>query len=412
MKRFFSVFVALMAAFLLAPAAVSAQTSPLLDIKVDVVYLASDYLEGREAGSRGERLAAEYIAKRFSEIGLTPKGDNDTWFHEFEFTFKSNPHAAEGEARTGMNVVGYIDNKAANTVIIGAHYDHLGHGANGSLAANSTDIHNGADDNASGVAALIRLGAYLKKSQKAQHNNYLLIAFSAEELGLFGSKHYVMRPSIDLTKVNYMLNMDMVGRLNAEKVLAISGAGTSPTWRPALEAIKVADIQAKLSDSGVGPSDHTSFYLQNMPVLHFFTGQHADYHKPADDAHLVNFQGILEVTDYIIALIEGTDNAGKLTFTKTKDEDENRKAASFKVTLGVMPDYVYNGEGMRVDGVLDGRPAAKAGMLAGDIIIKIGDLQVKDIYSYMEGLAKFKVGDKAKVVFKRGTEQMEKEVQF
>lgn len=389
-----------------------AQSNALQDLKVDVVYLSSDYLEGRETGSKGEALAAEYIAHRFKAIGLKPMGENDTWFHDFDFVFKSNPHAAEGEPRTGMNVVGYIDNGAPTTVVIGAHYDHLGHGHFGSLHAGEKAIHNGADDNASGIAAMLRIAAALNKTGKAKGNNYLFIGFSGEELGLYGSKNFVNTPTIDKGAINYMINMDMVGRLNEEKVLAVNGAGTSPVWKPALEKIKVGGIQAKTSDSGVGPSDHTSFYLENIPVLHFFTGQHMDYHKPSDDAHLVNYQGLLDVSDYIIALIENLDGQGKIAFTKTKDEDESRKATSFKVTLGVMPDYVYNGEGMRVDGVLDGRPAAAAGLEKGDIIIKLGDIEVKDIYSYMEGLGKFKKGETTKVVFKRGEKMMEKEVTF
>lgn len=388
------------------------QQNALQELKVDVVYLSSDYLEGRETGAKGEALAAEYIAHRFQSIGLKPKGENDTWFHDFDFIFKSNPHAADGEPRTGMNVLGYIDNGAPTTVVIGAHYDHLGMGHFGSLHAGEKAIHNGADDNASGVAAMLRIAQYFKRTGKAKGNNYLFIGFSGEELGLYGSKNFVNTPTIDKSTINYMINMDMVGRLNEEKVLAINGAGTSPAWKPIIEQIKVGGIQAKTSESGVGPSDHTSFYLENIPVLHFFTGQHMDYHKPSDDAQLVNYQGLLDVSDFIIALIENLDAKGKLEFTKTKDEDESRKASSFKVTLGVMPDYVYSGEGMRVDGVLDGRPAAAAGLERGDVIIKLGDLEVKDIYTYMDGLSKFKKGETAKVVFKRGDKTMEKEVTF
>ncbi|MCB0593081.1 MAG: M28 family peptidase, partial [Phaeodactylibacter sp.] len=230
---------------------------------------------------------------------------------------------------------------------IGAHYDHLGHGIMGSLYAGDPAIHNGADDNASGVAALLRIAEELKKG-RAKNNNYLFMGFSGEEMGLFGSKYFANNPTINLGKVNYMLNMDMVGRLNEEKVLAVNGAGTSPAWKEAIENLSIGGIQAKTTDSGIGPSDHTSFYLKDLPVLHFFTGQHTDYHKPSDDAELVNYKGLMLVTDYILALIDELDGAGKLAFTKTKDEDEGKRAAAFKVTLGVMPDYVYQGEGMRI----------------------------------------------------------------
>lgn len=380
-------------------------------LQVDVVYLASDLLEGREAGKPGGELAAKYIATRFEEIGLQPKGLGGSWFHPFDFQFNSNPHATTGgEPRIGKNVVGYLDNGAANTVVIGAHYDHLGMGMPGaSLFVGDPAVHNGADDNASGVASLLFLAEHLKNSN-LKNNNYLFLAFSAEELGLVGSKKFIENPSIGLSNVNYMLNMDMVGRLNEEKVLAINGAGTSPAWKDELAKIQVGGIKIKTTDSGVGPSDHTSFYLKDMPVLHFFTGQHTDYHKPSDDSELVNYQGIYDVSMFIATLVANLNDDGKLVFTKTKDESQ--QGASFKVTLGVMPDYVYDGEGMRIDAVMDDRPAKKAGLEKGDILIQIGDVEVKTIYDYMDGLAKFKKGQKAKVKVKRSEEILEREVEF
>jgi hypothetical protein len=383
----------------------------LLDIQVDVVYLASDLLQGRETGKPGEALAAQYVASRFEEIGLVPKG-TDGWFHNFDFEYKSNPHAEKGEARSGKNVVGYLDNGADYTVVIGAHYDHLGMGTFGSLHTGSPEIHNGADDNASGVASLLYLAEKLKDNAETRGNNYLFIAFSGEEMGLVGSKKYVQNPTIDLEKVNYMLNMDMVGRLNEGKILAINGAGTSPSWKQEIPNINVGNITAKTSDSGIGPSDHTSFYIEDIPVLHFFSGQHVDYHKPIDDSELVNFDGIYDISNYILQLIKNLDDDGKIEFTKTKDEQE-RKGAAFKVTLGVMPDYVAGDiEGMRIDAVIDGRPAAKAGLEKGDIIVKIGSQPVKDIYDYMEGLAKFKVGETTKIRVKRGKKIKEFDVTF
>lgn len=388
-----------------------AEFSALQKMQVDVVFLASDLLGGREAGKPSGDMAAKYIATRFEEIGLEPKGIGGSWFQPFEFQYNENPHATTGgESRIAKNVVGYLDNGAATTVVIGAHYDHLGHGMPGaSLHVGEPAIHNGADDNASGIASLLFLAQYLKNSN-LKNNNYLFLAFSAEELGLIGSKKFVEKPTLDLSTVNYMLNMDMVGRLNEEKVLAINGAGTSPTWKDALAKINVAGIKVKTTDSGIGPSDQTSFYLIDLPVLHFFTGQHTDYHKPSDDSELVNYQGIYDVSTFIATLIQDLDNDGKLTFTKTKDESQ--QGASFKVTLGVMPDYVFDGEGMRIDAVMDDRPAIKAGLQKGDIVIQIGDVKVKTIYDYMDGLAKFKKGEKAMVKVKRKEETLEKEVPF
>ncbi|MEM1216787.1 MAG: M20/M25/M40 family metallo-hydrolase, partial [Bacteroidota bacterium] len=318
---------------------ISAQgTDALQQVQVDLVYLASDYLEGRETGKQGEQLAADYIAWRYAQLGLTPKGDNGTWFHEFDFTYRTNPHAATGEERVGKNVVAMLDNGAENTVVIGGHYDHLGYGNFGSLYTGEPAVHNGADDNASGIAALLYIAARLKDNPKAQNNNYLFIAFSGEELGLIGSKRWVAAPTVDLGTVNYMFNMDMVGRLNEEKVLLINGVGTSPSWTEAVNSVKVGGIQTKTTASGVGASDHTSFYLQDIPVLHFFSGTHGDYHKPIDDAALINFPGILAISDYMVALVEKLDDDGELAFTATKNEAQTRRAASFKVTLGrVLP---------------------------------------------------------------------------
>ncbi|MCF8244412.1 MAG: M28 family peptidase [Saprospiraceae bacterium] len=408
-----SIFISSIALFFISISTAFGQDSAksIQNLQVDVVYLASNLLEGREVGKPGSELAARYIASRFEKIGLEPKGEGGSWFHPFDFQFNSNPHATGGgESRIGKNVVGYINNNAENTVVIGAHYDHLGMGMPGtSLYVGDPAVHNGADDNASGVASLLFLAEYLKNSNLST-NNYLFLAFSAEELGLIGSKKFVENPSFGLDNVNYMLNMDMVGRLNEEKVLAINGAGTSPVWKDELEKILVGGIKIKTTDSGIGPSDHTSFYLQDMPVLHFFTGQHTDYHKPSDDSELVNYQGIYDVSMFIATLVKNLNDADKLVFTKTKDESQ--QGASFKVTLGVMPDYVFDGEGMRIDAVMDDRPAKKAGLEKGDIVLQIGDVQVKTIYDYMDGLAKFKKGDKAMVKVKRKEDVIEKEVEF
>lgn len=382
-----------------------------LAVKVDVVYLSADLLEGRSTGTDGEQMAAEYIANRYETIGLTPMGKDGSWFQPFDFNYKSNPHVqAGGEERTGKNVVGYIDNGAKTTVVIGGHYDHLGHGDFGSLFTEGEAIHNGADDNASGIATILYLAQKLKKNGPT-NNNYLFISFSGEEMGLFGSKYFVEHPTIDLEQINYMVNMDMVGRLNEEKVILINGAGTSPVWKKVFPKIK-SDLSVKTSDSGIGPSDHTSFYLNDIPAIHFFTGQHGDYHKPSDDSELVNFDGVVEISEFIYSMIDKIDGKGKIEFTKTKDENKDRKASAFKVTLGVMPDYVYQGEGMRIDGVMDGRPASNAGMEKGDIIIKIGDTDVKNIYDYMDGLSKFKKGETTRVGFKRGDKVMVKNVTF
>lgn len=308
--------------------------------------------------------------------------------------------------RTGHNVVGYIDNGAATTVILGAHYDHLGYGEDhNSLYTGSTpQIHNGADDNASGTAALIELGKLLKAS-KFKGNNYLLVSFSGEELGLFGSKYFTEHPAIDLSSANYMINMDMVGRLNdSTHGLTIGGYGTSPVWGQMLTE-KDKFFTIKFDSSGTGPSDHTSFYRKDIPVLFFFTGVHSDYHKPSDDADKINYNGELQVVKYVYNIIDVANKKGKLSFTKTREAAATGKS-SFKVTLGIMPDYTYSGSGVRVDGVSEGKVAQKAGIKAGDVITQLGDIKFTDVQSYMGALGKFNKGDAAKVKVKRGNEEL------
>ena len=314
--------------------------------------------------------------------------------------------------RYGHNVIGFIDNSAASTIIIGAHYDHLGYGEdhNSLYTGTTPQIHNGADDNASGTAAVIELGKLLKTS-KYKNNNYLFICFSGEELGLFGSKYFTDHPTVDMATVNYMINMDMVGRLNdSTHGLNIGGYGTSPAWGETMSA-NDKFFKIKFDSSGTGPSDHTSFYRKNIPVLFFFTGVHSDYHKPSDDADKINYTGEWMVLKYIYKLIEDTNKKGKLAFTKTRETISNGKS-SFKVTLGIMPDYTFSGIGVMADGISDGKIAQKAGIKAGDVIVQLGDYKFTDVQTYMETLSKFNKGDATKVKVKRGNEELVFDIVF
>ncbi len=381
----------------------------------DVEYLASDELEGRNTGTKGEQLAAEYISKRLAEMGVSPKGDDNGYYQFFKAKDPdaNNPHSmgslSDDGRITGRNVIGYIDNQAKNTIVIGGHYDHLGMGEFGSLHAGGAAIHNGADDNASGVAVVLALAERLTKHVDSE-NNYLFIFFSGEERGLWGSNYFTQNPTIDLTSVNYMINYDMVGRLKEDRSLAVNGTGTSPKWMNALN--KANSYQFKLipSESGFGPSDHSQFYTEDIPVLHFFTGQHKDYHKPSDDVELVNFKGVEDITDYSHDLIYILNKEGKLKFTKTNDQTQD--TPSFKVTLGVMPDYLYDGSGMRIDGVKEGRPAFKADMQNGDVVIKMGELEIVDMMSYMKALGEFEPGQTVNVTVLRDGKELIKKVTF
>lgn len=313
--------------------------------------------------------------------------------------------------KKGRNVIGFIDKKAAHTVVIGAHYDHLGYGGEGSLyRGGEREIHNGADDNASGTAILIELARSLANKPELEQN-FLFIAFSGEEKGLLGSAHYTDEPTIELDAVNYMINMDMVGRLDSANTLTVFGIGTSPVWDSISDAEQIAgSLNVVEKPDGVGPSDHTSFYLENIPVLHLFTGAHGDYHKPSDDTELLNYEGMYEVYSYILRLVDGLGR-DKLAFTKTKDS-ENDKAPRFSVTLGVVPDYTFTGKGMKIDGVTEGRPAYEAGIQKGDVVIRMGEMEVVDMMAYMTALSMFKKGDSTRVVVKRGSEEIDVQVNF
>jgi Zn-dependent M28 family amino/carboxypeptidase len=317
--------------------------------------------------------------------------------------------------RIGHNVAGYIDNKAENTVVIGAHFDHLGYGEDGSSLLRTGEhlIHNGADDNASGTAAVIELARLLKNS-KIKNTNFLFITFSGEELGLFGSKYFADNPTIDLKNVNYMINMDMVGRFSdSTHAITVGGYGTSPAWATIIAASNPKTFfTVKVDSSGTGPSDHTSFYRKDIPVLFFFTGLHSDYHRPTDDADKINYTGEFRIVRYINDIITNLSKQNqKLAFTKTR-ETQTTTSARFSVTLGIMPDYTFTGTGVRCDGVSDGKAAKKAGMQTGDVIVQLGDNNITSLENYMQALGKFKKGDKTKVKYKRGNDTIESDVEF
>lgn len=527
-------------------------------LQYHVYYLADDSLQGRQTGSKGERLAAEYLIKHFTQMGLQPAGDQGSWKQAFSFTGKqefgkkntlvwgkkkqnwqtafftlaqsgngkvsgaavdvgygitnaalkhddyadktnldgkiflirlnspdgNNPHGAFGadaviekklklaaekgaigvvfypgskedalpDAKldrrsqqqslpaiclrweswqalsakpatvsmqteiirhtvTGNNVVGYLDKGAPFTIVIGAHYDHLGHAEYGSsLHAGDPAIHNGADDNASGTAGLIELARYFSQTRNSKYN-FLFMGFSGEELGLLGSAYFTKNPTIPLEKIGLMFNMDMIGRLDSvERQLGVLGTGTSPMW-DSLVNKQAGNLRIKSNASGTGASDHTSFYLSGIPVLHFFTGTHSDYHKPSDDADKINYQGMAEVVNYMIRITEALPADEKPVFTKTNDS-ENRNAPRFKVTLGIMPDYFYEGRGIKVDGVTAGRAAANTGVEKGDLLLQLGDYELADMQAYMQALAAFNKGDVAKLELLRGGEKRSLEVKF
>jgi len=372
--------------------------------------LADDSLSGRGTGTKGERSAATYIENEFRKLRLLPQGDNKTYLQTFPF---SKGVHGQGEKGMANNVIGYLDNQGKTTIVIGAHYDHLGtDGQGSSLDSNPANkIHNGADDNASGVAGVIELARYFSNNKLQESSNFIFICFSGEELGLLGSKYFTEHPPVDLASVDFMINMDMIGRLSPANNLVINGTGTSPVWEPLLKRINTEGLVITTDSSGTGPSDHTSFYLKNIPVLHFFTGGHEDYHKPSDDIGKINIEGEVKVLRLIARIIEVLDNEPKLAFLTTKNKMQARPS-SFKVTLGIMPSYASGSEGLKVDAVSEGKPAAAAGIMSGDVIIQMGNYPITDIYSYMDALGKFEKGQTVPVKVKRGKDSLDLTVLF
>lgn len=397
---------------LLISFSVSSQQTNQESFKKDVEYLASEKLEGRFPGTNGEQLAANYIAEKFEKFGLTKL--TDSYFQSFNFTLPSSPHEEvkfnqDTDTKiNAKNIIAFIDNKKKNTVIIGAHYDHIGYGGQYSLDRGINEIHNGADDNASGTAMLLSLAKQLNNKNDLE-NNYLFIAFSAEELGLIGSRYFVNSDVFKKESINFMINLDMVGRLNAEKELSIFGVGTSSIFKQVLNSMN-NNFKLKIIEDGTGPSDHTSFYNKDIPVLFFHTGSHENYHRPSDDVNLINYKGMSEISNYIIDIIDELETYNKLEFKETISNQPT--VARFNVSLRVMPDYVFEGDGMKASQIIKGGPADDAGLIDGDVIIMLGENEVKDVYDYMNSLSKFEKGDSTKVIVLRSGKKLEFEVKF
>jgi Tol biopolymer transport system component len=382
-------------------------------LKSHISYLASDKLGGRLAGSPNEKLAAEYLSTQLKSFKLKPY-DGKSYIQKFDYKLKLNPK--DSLAITTIqahNVVGFLDNKASKTIVIGAHYDHLGlNEHNNSTKPNSKgEIHNGADDNASGVAGVLELARMLSTNKEIEKANYIFALFSGEEDGLQGSKFMTENIKKLYPNVTTMINMDMIGKLNASKELLIGGIGTSPEFKKIIEKNKPAGFNVTLDESGVGPTDHTSFYLKDIAVLNFFTGTHTDYHKPSDDEDKINYTGVKNIVEYVFKSSHDIAELDKIEFTKTK-VNAGKTRPKYKVTMGIMPDYTEHPDGLHVDGVTENRPAQKAGIQEGDVITKIGTNTIKDVYNYMDSLAKINPGDEVEVIFVRNGESKTVKVKF
>jgi aminopeptidase YwaD len=310
---------------------------------------------------------------------------------------------------TAINVAGYIDNNAETTVVIGGHYDHLGFGGPSSRDVKRDVIHFGADDNASGTAGLLEAARYFSNSDNSSYN-YIFIAFSAEEKGLVGSRYFAESDVYDMTKVDFMFNFDMIGRIQNNRLILI-GTGTSPLWDTIIDSNKPEHFKISKGQSGVGGSDHSSFYKKNIPVIFFHTGTHEDYHASTDTPDKINFYGTLEILKYAYKMIEFTTDLDKLEFTPTP-VSESRRRRGDSVSIGFMPDHAYDGKGVRVMAIIENRPAEKAGILQGDIIVGINDVEISEIHSYMRALESLQKGQIIMLLIFRNDEKLMVELQL
>jgi len=310
------------------------------------------------------------------------------------------------------NVIGILEGSDPafryETIVIGAHYDHLGRGGEGSLAPRSGEIHHGADDNASGTAGLLELARMFASQGQRPKRTIVFIAFGGEEEGLLGSNYYVNHPAYPIDRTVAMLNMDMIGRMKDRK-LVIGGVGTAKEWRDIIAqgtADSSRSFDLTLNEDGFGPSDHSSFYGKQIPVLFFWTGTHNDYHKPSDTFEKINYADQTRIVNLVAYIVRNIDNAPqRITYTTSKAPATPR-TGGFRVYLGTIPNYADSTDGLLIDGVREHSPAAKAGLKAGDRIVKIGARDVKNVYDYTFALGEMKAGEEYSVEIVRGKERL------
>lgn len=314
------------------------------------------------------------------------------------------------------NVVTVLEGEgplADETVVIGAHYDHLGRGEAGSLAPWTTDIHNGADDNASGTAALLEIAHRLATAPTKPRRRIVFIAFTGEERGLLGSAHYVRQPRFPLEKTVAMFNLDMVGRLNDDKLI-VYGTGTATEFDPLVERLcQEHGFKLTKHAGGFGPSDHSSFYAKKIPVLHLFTGTHSDYHRPSDDSPKLNIAGMRRIADWLVESVRAIDaSQARPTYVEIRRVEQIAQGPEGeRPSFGSMPAYPNPApDGVLLEAVLEGSAAEKAGIKGGDVLVKFGDSKITVLEDFEAALRQHKPGDKVKVTVRRGKEIVEAEV--
>ncbi len=391
-----------------APATPSAAITAR-EICATIAFLAHDSLEGREAGRPGSVRAARWLVERFEATGLAAPEDGYLQPFTFPAAVRRYPHGLHdvgGRRDTTANIVGWVPGREPalreQALVVGAHYDHLGWGGFGSLAPGQRAIHNGADDNASGVAGVLELAQAIAADPPPR--TVLFILFGGEELGTLGSQHYIEEPAWPLERTVAMLNLDMVGRLR--RTLTIYGTGTSDAWPEIVGALTPGEgWTIRTVPDGFGPSDHAPFYGAGVPVLMFFTGSHEDYHKPEDDVSAIRAAGEVAVLERVEAVVRAAADGRAIPYAEAPVTQPRPMA--FKVGLGVVPDYGFEGPGLRLSSVRPGASADRAGLAAGDVIVRLAGRDVHDVYGYTAILADLETDMAVPVVVERDGETFE-----
>lgn len=395
-------------------AAQTASTPRAERVAADVRYLASDALEGRRTGDPGNDSAAAFLARQLAALPLQPAGDSG-FFQRWTVGSSEATRQAGISGKRTQNLVAVLPGSgrlATQAVVIGAHFDHLGRGGFGSAAPDSAgSIHNGADDNASGTAALLEAARVLagRRSQPRDRRAVVFVFFSGEEQGTLGSTWYTNNPAAayPMDSTIAMLNIDMVGRLREGRLMAL-GVRSAAEWQGLLDSLNgAARFDLRASGDGWGPSDHAPFFAKHRPVLHFFTDLHQDYHRPSDDAAAIDADGIVRVADFVAALGERLRvRPSGLTFVDAPPPQPVTASRGGRPVLGTIPDMTDEPGGVRLSGVRSGSPADSGGLREGDILIGIGTHTIANLQDFQNALVAHQPGERVEIRFRRGEQTL------
>ncbi|MGD0483677.1 MAG: M20/M25/M40 family metallo-hydrolase [Gemmatimonadales bacterium] len=373
-------------------------------------YLASDALEGRFPGTPGNDSAAAYLAREMRRIGLRPGGDAGTFLQHWTVGNTSGTRAAHAAGAAVANVVAILPGSdrrlAGQDVVVGAHFDHLGRGSFGDPIGDTTrQIHHGADDNASGTAAVLEIARILTAARHRPARTVVFVLFNAEEEGALGSAWYADHPAVSMDSTEAMVNLDMVGRMHDRRVIAL-GVRSATEWQALLDSANAPyHLDLRANGDGWGPSDQASFFAHKRPVIHFFTDVHEDYHRPTDTSDKINADGIAEVATLAADVVQRlADRPGPLTFVDAPPPAPPAASTGARPSLGTIPDMASEPGGVLLQGVRSGSPAELAGIRAGDVLVGMGPHTIANLQDFQGALSSYRAGDTVEVRVRRGTQ--------